>query len=77
MARSEVGDPGLQLQADLRHEDGTRLPPVPLRSVGDGTHEVSIGGLAPGSYRVTVSSTLASSPIDPVTGLALVWDEAA
>lgn len=76
-ARSEFGDDGLKLQAELRHEDGTRLPPVPLRAVGGGVHEAAITDLPPGSYAVTVASTLAASPIDPVTGLSLVWSEMA
>lgn len=77
VATSELGDGGIQLQADLRHEDGTRLPTVLLRSAGGGRYEAKVADLAPGSYSVRVSSTLNGSPISPVTGLTLAWDDAA
>ena len=77
VANSELGDEEIRLQAELKHEDGTLLPPVLLRHIGNGRHEAQITALRPGAYQAKVSSMLSSSPVSPVTGLTLVWDSAA
>ncbi|MDP9422432.1 MAG: hypothetical protein M3Q19_06300 [Pseudomonadota bacterium] len=77
VAKSDLGDDEIRLQAELRHEDGRRLPSVLLRPEGGGRHQASIGEIAPGAYQVRISSTLDSSPVSPVTGLTVVWDDAA
>jgi pimeloyl-ACP methyl ester carboxylesterase len=64
----------LPLQAHLLHENGRRSGPQLMRSTGESIHSTSFDDLEPGAYRVTVSSASpAARPVEPVTGLTLVW----
>lgn len=72
-ARADDGDPNLALQAELRAEDGSTPASVKLRPDGAGGYRGEAKGLPPQGYAVKISS-YGPLPVNPVTGLTLVWN---
>ena len=77
-AIAEAGDETLALQAWIENESGGPcMEPELMDNVGNGHYELILKGLKPGSYRVTVESAVPQRPVDPVTDITLVWNDAA
>lgn len=72
-AVSEDGNDRLALVVEAEHESGRRPQPMLMRSSRDGSYHADLAGLAPGGYRINVRAAPRTSPVEDVTGLALVW----
>jgi pimeloyl-ACP methyl ester carboxylesterase len=76
-AWTEAGDATLALQAVVMREDGVIVgEPQLLDSDGDGGYDTRFSGLAAGTYRIRVESAVPQRPVEPVTDITLVWDNA-
>jgi hypothetical protein len=76
-AQAEAGDPTLPLQAVVMREDGVIVgEPLLLDSDGEGGYDTRFSGLAAGTYRIRVESAVPQRPVEPVTDITLVWDNA-
>jgi hypothetical protein len=77
-AQAEAGDATLALQAVVMREDGVIVgEPQLLDSDGEGGYDTRLSGLAAGTYRIRVESAVTQRPVEPVTDITLVWDNAA
>jgi hypothetical protein len=70
------GDDKLPLRATLFSEDGAELDSRLMRNLGKGSYEAEFTDLPAGQVTVRVDSATSDRPLDPVTGVTLVWDEA-
>ena len=76
-AIAEGGDDTLALQAFIVDESGRQLAePELLDNTGDGHYKIGIKVPAPGPYRIKIESAVPQRPVDPVTGITLVWGDA-
>jgi hypothetical protein len=48
-----------------------------LRNVGEGRYEAQFDALPPGLATITVKSATPARPLDPVTGMTIIWDDQA
>jgi len=75
--QAETGDPTLALHAVVMCEDGVVAgEPRLLDSAGEGGYNTRFSGLAAGTYRIRVESAVPQRPVEPVTDITLVWDNA-
>ncbi|WP_197041892.1 lipase/acyltransferase domain-containing protein [Sandarakinorhabdus oryzae] len=73
---SSTGDGSLPLRVHLLDEQGTELDSQLLRNLGGGRYQAIFEDIAPGQVSVRVASATPTRPLDPVTGLTIVWDAA-
>jgi len=71
---SPAGDETLPLRATAFGEDGRELEGRLMRNIGSGTYEATFADLPPGQVTVRIGSATPNRPLDPVTGMTLVWD---
>ena len=57
------------------HGDGPPAASELLQNMGEGRYTISFEDLPPGAYDVMVTSAVPNRPVDPVSGVTLVWDE--
>jgi hypothetical protein len=77
-AQAEADHPTLALQAVLMNEDGVIIgEPQLLDSDGEGDYDTEISGLVAGTYRIRFESAVPQRPVESVTDITLVWDNAA
>lgn len=73
---STAGDETLPLRCLLLNEEGTEIDSRLMRNLGEGRYETAFTDIAPGQVKVHIASASPSIPLDPVTGLTIVWDPA-
>jgi hypothetical protein len=71
-------DHSLALIVALTNHDDPKPVAAPelMTNLGEGRYTAKFSGLSPGTYQVTVTSAVATRPVDPVADVAIVWDPA-
>jgi hypothetical protein len=69
-------DPTLALIATVAFHDADEpvAEPKLLTNYGEGRYGTRFPGLPRGTYQVTVASAVRNRPIDPVSGISIVWE---
>ena len=76
-ALADTGDPTLALQVVIMNEAGVIVgEPQLFNSDGEGAYDTEIPGLTAGTYRIRVESAVPQLPVEPVTDITLVWENA-
>jgi Lecithin:cholesterol acyltransferase len=73
---SPGGDASLPLRAELFGEDGSEIDSRLMRNLGEGRYQAQFEDIPPGQVKVRIANATADVPLDPVTGVTLVWDSA-
>ncbi len=71
---SASGDASLPLRADVFGEDGSEIDSSLMRNLGEGRYQAQFEDIPPGQAKVHIASATPGVPLDPVTGVTIVWD---
>lgn len=73
---SASGDASLPLRAEVFGEDDSEINSSLMRNLGEGRYRVQFDDIPPGQVKVRIGNATPDVPLDPVTGVMIVWDPA-
>jgi hypothetical protein len=73
---SPSGDATLPLRAEVFGEDGSKIGSSLMRNLGEGRYQAQFEDIPPGQVKVRIANATPAVPLDPVTGVTIVWDPA-
>ena len=71
---SASGDATLPLRAKVFGEDGSEVDSSLMRNLGKGRYQAQFEDIPPGQVKVRIANATRAVPLDPVTGVTIVWD---
>ena len=67
-------DASLPLSAVVFGEDGSEIDCSLMCNLGEGRYQVQFKDIPPGQVKVRIATATPDEPLDPVTGVTIVWD---
>jgi hypothetical protein len=71
---SASGDASLPLRAVVFGEDGSEIDSSLMRNLGEGRYQAQFEDIPPCQVKVRIANATPAIPLDPVTGVTIVWD---
>lgn len=73
---SPSGDASLPLRAHILDDADNEIDSSLMLNLGEGRYQAQFDDIPPGQAKVRIASAIPAVPLDPVTGVTIVWDPA-